>query len=749
MAKTDKLKKYILYTWLAVLTPLFLLFIYLVLAGYGFLGFMPSFEELENPKSALASEIFSADGKVIGKYYIENRSSVNFNNISPNVVNALVATEDARFFKHSGIDVKALGRAVFGFVTGRSNTGGASTITQQLAKNLFPRQKGNKLKTILRKTKEWIIAVKLEKNYTKEEIMAMYLNTVDFGSNSYGIKSAAKTFFNKSPDSLNIQEAAVLVGLLKAPTFYSPVRNPERSLKRRNVVMSQMRKYEFLTDKQYDSLKIIPIKVSYSLEDHNTGSATYFREVLRDEIKKWLTNVKKPDGSSYDLYKDGLKIYTTLDSRLQQYAEEAVTEHLGKDLQDKFFKHWAGKKEAPFYQLSSDEVNKILAEGMKRSDRYRALSEDGKSESEIEKIFKKPLNMRIFTWKGEKDTLLSPWDSVRYYKSFLQTGVLSVDPQTGYIKAWVGGIDYKHFKYDHVKQGRRQVGSTFKPFVYALAMQEGWSPCLQVPNVPVTFELPEGGNWSPKNSDGKYGGMMSLKRALATSTNCVTAYVMKHFGPQAVVDLARRMGITSPLDAVPSLALGTSDITLFEMVGANATFANKGVWNEPTYLLRIEDRYGNVLHEFVPKSVEAMSEQTAYLTLKLMQGVTDFGTGIRLRFRYDIRTPLAGKTGTTQNNSDGWFMGLTPDLVTGVWVGCEDRSAHFRSTDLGQGATMALPIFAFYMKKVYADKKLKISQGDFEKPENPLNVEIDCNKYNQEHGGVNEKTGEQVEEEVF
>jgi len=749
VAPSNKIKKFILLTWITVITPLFFLIIYLVLTGYGYLGFMPSFEELENPKSALASEIISADGKVIGKYYIENRSSVDFQHISTNVVNALVATEDARFFKHSGIDVKALSRAIVGFVLGKSNTGGASTVTQQLAKNLFPRQKENKLKTIIRKTKEWIIAVKLEKNYTKEEIMAMYLNTVDFGSNSFGVKSAAKTFFNKTPEDLKVEEAAVLVGLLKAPTYYSPVRNPENALKRRNIVLSQMNKYGYLTQEQFDSLKVLPIKINYSPEDHNSGYATYFREVLRGEIKNWLANVKKPDGTSYDLYKDGLKIYTTIDSRLQHYAEDAVAEHLGKDLQDKFFKHWAGKKEAPFYQLTPAEVDKILTEGMKRSDRYRVLKENGLSDSEIKNNFIQPTTMRVFTWKGERDTVMAPWDSIRYYKSFLQAGLLSIEPQTGYIKAWVGGIDYKHFKYDHVKQGKRQVGSTFKPFVYALAMQEGWSPCMQVPNVPVTFELPEGGTWTPKNSDGKYGGMMSLKRALATSTNCVTAYVMKHFGPQAVVNLAKRMGVTSPIDAVPSLALGTSDISLFEMVGANATFANKGVWNEPTYLLRIEDRFGNVLHEFVPKSNEAMSEQTAYLTLKLMQGVTDFGTGVRLRFRYDIRTPLAGKTGTTQNNSDGWFMGLTPDLVSGVWVGCEDRSAHFRSTDLGQGATMALPIFAFYIKKVYADKSLNISKGDFAKPDAPITVELDCNKYNTQHGGINEKTGESAEEEVF
>lgn len=729
--------------------PFVLLMSYLFLASYGYLGFMPTFEELENPKSALASEIIAADSKVIGKYYVENRSNAAFNNISPNVINALIATEDARFFKHSGVDLRALARVLKGVLLRNEGSGGGSTITQQLAKNLFPRERGNKLKLINRKLKEWIIAVKLEKNYTKEEIIAMYLNTVDYGSNAFGIKSASRTFFNKPADSLMVQEAAVLVGLLKAPTYYSPVRKLGNALKRRNVVMNQMLKYNYLTEKQYDSLKVLPIKLNFTPEDHNTGYATYFRESLRDELKKWFEEHRKPDGTKYDLYKDGLKIYTTLDSRMQRYAEEAMEEWLGKELQPQFFKHWAGRKEAPFYQLSQKEIDNILMQGVKRSDRYRNLKAQGLTEEEITDNFKQKTQMNVFSWKGEIDTLLSPWDSIRYYKTFLQAGLMSVDPSTGYVKAWVGGINYKHFKYDHVKQGRRQVGSTFKPVVYALAMQEGMSPCYQVPNVPVTFELPEGGTWSPHNSDGKYGGMMSLTKALATSTNCVTAYVTKQFGPQAVVDMARRLGITSPIDAVPSICLGTADISLYEMVGANATFANKGVWTEPSYIMRIEDRFGNVLQEFIPKKIEAISEETAYLTLRLMQGVADHGTGIRLRYRYKLTQPIAGKTGTTQNNSDGWFMGVTPDLVSGVWVGAEDRSVHFRSTDLGQGAQMALPIWALYMKRIYADKTIKISQGDFEKPKGKLSVELDCNVYNKEHGGVNEKSGEHTEEEIF
>lgn len=715
-----------------VLAPLALFSLFMVMLAYGWLGFMPTFEELENPKSNQASEIISSDQKVLGKYYIENRSSVTFSNLSPNIVNALIATEDARFFKHSGVDFRALMRVIARPILGGTG-GGGSTITQQLAKNLFPREKMSKVEFVLRKFKEWVIAVKLEKNYTKDEIIAMYLNTVDFGHNSFGVKSAAKTYFNTTPDSLNIQQAAMLVGMLKAPTYYSPIKNPENALRRRNTVLGQMKKYNYLTESQFDSVKVLPLKIDYSLEDHTSGLATYFREFLRDELKKWCAENKKPDGTSYDLYKDGLKIYTTINSKMQKYAEDAVTEWIGKELQPQFFKHWQGRKTAPFYQLTEKEINELMMQTMKRSERYRLAKLAGLSEMEIKKQFEKKIPMKVFSWRGDKDTVLSPMDSMRYYKHFLQCGFMSVDPATGYVKAWVGGINYKHFKYDHVKLGQRQVGSTFKPFVYALAMQEGYSPCYQVPNIPVTFELPEGGTWSPKNSDAKYGGMLSLKKGLATSTNTVTAYVMKQFGPQAVVEMARKCGITSHMDAVPSLCLGTPDVSVYEMVGANATFANKGVHIEPIYITRIEDKNGNVLQEFVAKKTEALSEETAYLTLQLMKGVVDHGTGIRLRYRYKLNQPIAGKTGTTQNNSDGWFMGLTKDLVSGCWVGCEDRSAHFRSTDLGQGASMALPVFALYMQKVYADKSLNISQEDFEKPQSEIKVELDCDKYNKEH----------------
>lgn len=736
MAKSGNNK--IKWLWFIALMPILLLTSFILYLTV--FADLPSLEELENPRSNLASEIISSDQKVIGKYYIENRTNVSFNQISPNVVNALIATEDARFYTHSGVDVRALGRAISGALSGRESSGGGSTITQQLAKMLFPRENLNKIELVLRKFKEWIIAVKLERNYTKNEIIAMYLNKFDFINNAVGIKSAARIYFDTTPDSLKIEQAAMLVGMAKNPSLFNPKRKPENALNRRNVVLNQMEKYNYITEEQCEKYKKIPLKIKFTSEDQNEGIATYFREYLRDYMKKWCKEHKKPDGSNYNLYKDGLKIYTTINSKMQRYAEEAVQEWL-TELQGKFFTHWKGKKNAPFYNMNDEEVQKLLTQAMKRSERYRVLKERGLSDAEIKATFMKKVETKLFSWKGEFDTIITPWDSMRYCKYFLQTGFMSMEPSTGYIRAWVGGINYRNFKYDHVRQGKRQVGSTFKPFVYTLAMQEQWSPCYQVPNIPVTFDLPEGGTWTPKNSDAKYGGMMTLKKGLALSVNSITAYVMKQFGPQAVVDLARKLGIESPLEAVPSLCLGTADISVYEMVGANSTFANQGVWVEPTFITRIEDKNGNVLEDFMPRRVEAISKETAYLTLNLMKGVVDHGTGLRLRFRYGLTAPIAGKTGTTQNNSDGWFMGITPDLVSGVWVGCEDRSAHFRSTDLGQGASMALPIWGLYMKKVYADKTLKVSQDDFEKPEGlDLKIELDCSKYNED-----KEQGESIE----
>lgn len=723
--------KIIKYLYITFLSGISFFILFFTAISLGWLGFMPTFEDLENPKSNLASEIYSADQVLLGKYFIENRSNVHYEELSPNLVHALVATEDARFYKHSGVDARALLRAVV--FLGRD--GGGSTLTQQLAKNLFPREDLNKFEVILRKFKEWVIAVKLEYNYTKEEILAMYLNTVAFGNNSYGIKTASKTYFGKDPIDLTIEESAVLVGMLKAPTKYNPVRNPNNALNRRNTVIGQMEKYGYMEEEAADSVKKIPIDISkFAAQDHNEGYATYFREYLRGELKTWCETHRKPDGKPYNLYKDGLRIYTTINSKMQQYAEEAVQEHLGNDLQPKFFKHWSNKKShpnAPFYNITKEEKERILTQAMKRSDRYYWLKVAGVEEDEIRKIFNTPTSMTVFSWRGPVDTVMTPMDSIIYSKTFLQAGLMAVEPQTGYVRAYVGGINYKFFKYDHVVVAKRQVGSTFKPFVYASAFQElGYTPCTEAPNLPVTFEMPAGQpDYTPKNSDDKREGeMVTLKWALANSVNYISAFLMKRVMPGKVVELARQMGVTSDIDPVPAICLGTPSLSVYEMVGATATYANKGVYNKPVFITRIEDKNGNVIETFRRESTDAMSEVTAYLMISLMKGVVESGTGIRLRYKYKFTYPMAGKTGTTDNNSDGWYMGLTPDLVTGVWVGAEDRSVHFRSTDLGQGASMALPIWALFMQKVYNDPKIKISKEDFEKPEN-LEVELDCTKY--------------------
>jgi len=727
-------RRIIRFIWLVFAGGLLFTVLLFTAISMGWMGFMPSFEELENPKSNLASEIYSADQVVIGKFFIENRSNIKYENLSPNVVNALIATEDVRFREHSGIDIRGLMRAI----AHMGRDGGASTITQQLAKNLFPREKLNTFQTILRKLKEWVIAVKLEYNYTKEEILAMYLNTVTFGNNSYGIKTAAKTYFAKTPSELEVQEAAMLVGMLKAPSWYNPVRNHDRALKRRNVVLNQMKKYGYLEEDECDSIKKLPLDVShFKLQDHNQGIATYFREYLRGKMKKWCATHYKPDGSPYNLYKDGLKIYTTIDSKMQRYAEEAVAEHIGKDLQPTFYKHWANKKRfpnAPFYRISKKQREHIMKQAMKRSDRYYWLHKKGVPEDSILKSFNTPVKMTVFSWNGPVDTVMTPMDSILYYKWFLQVGMMAVEPQTGYVRAYVGGINYRYFKYDHVTAAKRQVGSTFKPFVYASAFQElGFTPCTEVPNSPVTFDMPDGQpDYTPKNSDDKREGeMVTLKWALANSVNYISAFLIKRVKPGKVVELARKMGVKSDIDPVPAICLGTPSLSVEEMVGATATYANKGIFNKPMYITRIEDKNGNVIETFKKESNEAMSEKTAYLMLGLMKGVVEYGTGIRLRYRYKFDNPIAGKTGTTDNNSDGWFMGLTPELVAGVWVGAEDRSVHFRSTYYGQGANMALPIWAIFMKKVYADSTITISKGDFDKPKN-FDVELDCEKYNQQ-----------------
>jgi len=721
-----------LWIWVLVWLPFLLIFLIAYLTSKDVFGKLPSVEELQNPKSNIATVIISSDGKILGKYYAENRINVEYKNLSPWTIKALLATEDIRFNEHSGIDIKALFRSAYGIITG-SSKGGGSTLTQQLAKMMFPREKLSKPQLILRKIKEWIIAIRLEKNYTKEEIMTMYLNRFDFLNLAVGIHSAAKIYFSTVPDSLNIQQSAMLVGMAQNPSLYNPIRFPERCLKRRNVVLSQMKKYKFITPSMYDSLIKLPLGLKFSPESHNEGLATYFREYLREFfLKDWCKNHINPEtGEAYNLYKDGLKIYTTIDSRMQLYAEQAVKEHM-HDLQIAFFKECKTKRNAPFaWNLTKQEIEQIMLTSARRSDRYRGLKNQGWKEEDILKTFHEKVPMRVYTLIGEKDTIMTPWDSIRYYKSFLQCGFMAMEPQTGFIKAWVGGINYKHFKYDHVKLSKRQVGSTFKPFVYALAIQEGYSPCYQVPNVRTCITDDLGREWCPDNADGEKGTgkLVTLRYALANSINYISAWLMKQFGPHAVVQLARRLGITSDLPEVPSLCLGTADISLYEMVGANSTFANKGTYIEPIFVTRIEDKNGKVLEQFTPKMNEVFSEDKAYIMIQLMKGVVDYGTGVRLRYKYNLRNPIAGKTGTTQNNSDGWFIGLTPELAAGAWVGGDERSIHFNTLEMGQGASMALPIWAKFFQKVYADKSLKVSQGDFPKPANLGNIELDCSKY--------------------
>ena len=726
--KSNAVKK----LWIVFGSLVLFIILFFFCVAVGLFGKMPGFDELENPRTNLATEIYSADGKLLGSYYVENRSNVRYSELSHYMPEALISIEDERFTEHSGIDEKALMRVAYGVLTGNKK-GGGSTITQQLAKNLFPR--GENLSTpklVLRKFKEWITATKLEHNYSKEEIVAMYLNTVAFGHNAYGIRSAASTFFDKKPIDMTVEECALMAGVVNAPTRYSPIRNPERSLERRNLVLKKMVENGYLTEAEYDSVSQIPLDMShFNIKDHNTGQATYFREFLRGYLNDWAKNTTRADGEPYNIYRDGLRIYTTIDSRMQRYAEEAVRDFMSKELQPMFYSHWKGYKNAPFSNVSAEEIDHILETSMKRTERYRSLKNAGMCMDSIKAEFNRPVPMTVFSWDGPIDTIMTPMDSIRYYKWFLQASLVSIESHTGHVKAYVGGLDYRFFKYDHVTQARRQVGSTFKPFVYSLAMQEGeFTPCTRIPNIPYNIELPDGRFWSPGNSGGG-GGEITLKNALAQSNNWISAYLMNQFGPEAVIGMARRLGVESPIDPVPSICLGVCDLKLIEMVGAMSTFANQGVYIKPMFVTRIEDKNGNVIQRFTPEETEAMSEVTAYKMVELMKGVVQSGTGVRLRSLYGFKNPIAGKTGTTQKNSDGYFMGITPDLTTGVWVGAEDRSVHFRSTRLGQGSHTALPIWAKYMRKVYDDKNLKISQGDFTKPYAPgVDLDFNCWQYN-------------------
>lgn len=756
MTKNKTKKKKDIKVYLIVIWTLFLLFalsIFLLFHGivHEWFGEMPTFEELENPETNLATEIISADGKLLGTYYIENRSNVSYADIAPDLIHALISIEDVRFYEHSGIDKIALFRVAKGIATGNSDQGGGSTITQQLAKNLFPRGENlSKTKLVIRKLQEWVTATKLEYNYSKDEIIAMYLNTVFYGHNAYGIKKATETFFGKEPDEITMEEAALLAGVVNAPSKFSPRRHPDNAINRRNLVLKRMETNGYITEAEYDSISQIPIDLSnFGVLDHNAGQATYFREFLRSEMHEWAKTHFKQDGTPYNIYKDGLRIYTTIDSRMQQYAEEAVREHLALDLQPAFYEHWKGDPKAPFVLKDEEEVEKIMMLSMKRSERYRVLKKAGWPMDSIIANFNEPTEMRLFSWDGPIDTVLSPMDSIRYSKFFLQSALMSVETGTGHVKAYVGGDDFRFFQYDHVTQAKRQVGSTFKPFLYALAMQEGeYTPCTKVPNISYSIQLSDGKFWEPKDSGKtKFGEEVTLRWALAHSNNRISAYLMKRFGPEAVIQMARRMGVTSDIPAVPSICLGVCDLSLYEMVGAMSTFANKGVYVKPIFITKIEDKNGNVIETFKAEQHEAMDEVTAYKMIELMKGVVYEGTGVRLRYKYGLRNPIAGKTGTTQNQSDGWFMGITPDLTTGIWTGAEDRSVHFKTITLGQGSNMALPIWALYMKKVYSDPTLHISQGDFQKPLSNVDLEFDCDKYDEEQNAA--ATPEVIEEDEF
>ncbi len=712
--------------------------LYFLLAAWGFFGHMPNFEELENPNSNLATEIISSDGVTIGKFYNENRTSIKYNDLPKHLVNALISTEDERFYEHSGIDFRRTTTAMASLGT----RGGASTITQQLAKLLFHGE-GSKffLFRIIQKTKEWIIATRLERQYTKNEIIAMYLNKADFVNTAVGIRSAAKVYFGKEPKDLTIDESALLVGMLNNPSLFNPIKRPERTIKRRNVVLKQMARNGFITQTEKEQYQAKPLALHFQPESHDSGTATYFREYLRDYMKGWVKENKKPDGSDWDIYRDGLKIYTTIDSRIQLYAEEAMEKHL-PNLQAEFDSQQKENKNRPFVRLNDGETQKIMLRAMKNSDRWKEMESQGKGEDEIIKSFSVKTKMRVFTWKGERDTIMTPTDSIRYFKSFLQTGLMSMDPKTGHVKAWVGGINYKYFQYDHVGQGARQVGSTFKPFVYATAIEQlNMSPCDTILDAP--FTIPKGRHhvtetWTPSNSNNEYRGMVTLKKALALSINTVSAKLIDKVGPEAVIDLTHKLGVKSDIPAQPSIALGAVEITVHDMVAAYSTFANQGVYVKPQFITKITDKNGVVLYEPIPESHDVLNKDIAFAVIKLLEGVTEIGSGARLRtqgggsgynrvtgYPYVFKNPIAGKTGTTQNQSDGWFVGMVPNLVTGVWVGCEDRSARFKGLIYGQGATAALPIWALMMKKCYADESLDISTKDFERPDN-LSIKVDC-----------------------
>ncbi|MCQ2975393.1 MAG: transglycosylase domain-containing protein [Bacteroidales bacterium] len=781
MVLSEKLQKNIFRVlWAGFLIPVIFAVVMFTLIATEKIGYIPSFEELENPSSNLASEIISSDGVLLGKYYKENRTVIEFQDVSPNVVNALLATEDVRFYDHVGIDLQALMRVFKGLVTSNSASGGGSTISQQLAKNLYNMRDHDRPKGLIgkitMKLQEWVTAIRLERRYTKDEIMVMYLNTVGFGHNAFGIQSASKIFFGKNPNDLKLEEASVLVGLLKAPTKYSPKSNPKNSLRRRNTVLYQIEKYqkdlnklngfEMKTHEQFDSLRNTELVINYSQQTHIEGIATYFRETLRtmmtakepkrenyskwqletfkedstnwadNPLYGWCNKNQKPDGTPYNIYNDGLKIFVTIDSRMQKYAEQSVAEHMGlgyKDIngtkndavQTNFNKYELPRLKNPPYswRLNNNQVKQIINTSVKRTERWREGIKAGLDSAEIMKQFNTPTKMKVFSWAGIKDTTMSPLDSIKYFQSFIRCGMMSMEPNTGYVKAYVGGINYQYFKYDQVSLGRRQVGSTFKPFVYTMAIMHGISPCHKVANVPYTFDMPAGVNpptYTPRFSQSsKDGEMITLKTGLALSLNQISAWALKQTSPEEVINLVRNLGITAPIDPVYSICVGAAEIKVKEMVAAYCGFANKGMYTSPIFVTRIEDKNGNQISEFKPRHREALDEITAYKMVEMLRGVVQGGTAGRLRRSFGLTNDIGGKTGTTNNCADGWFMGITPQLVTGVWAGGEERSVQFTNGELGQGSRMALPAWGLYMKKVYDDPELsKIYSKDakFEAP---------------------------------
>ena len=746
---------------------------------------IPSFEELENPDSKLATQVLAEDGELLATFHIENRSHVDYFDLSPYLIQAAVATEDARFYKHSGIDYESIARVLFKTLLSRdSSQGGGSTITQQLAKTLYPRGENAsripgvyQVRMVWTKLKEWITAVKLERDYTKDEIVTMYLNAVFFGSSAYGVKSASQTFFAKEPKDLTVEESATLVGMVNKPTRYNPALNPDKALARRNTVIARMCESGYLTKAERDSIQQIPITLSYQIMDHNAGLAPYFRDMLRkymnaerprrsdyqfredysvdsllwrdDQLYGWLNKTTKPDGSKYDLDRDGLRIYTTINYKMQQYAEEAMAEHLGKDLQPAFWRDIKWKKNKPFSNDVDDEtIDRLMNQARRWSDRYRLMKKAGKSDDEIMASFSVPTQMRLFSWegKGYVDTTMTPDDSIRYYKSILRASFMAIEPATGHVKAYIGGPNYRYFKYDNVRQGKRQVGSTIKPFLYTLAMQEGMTPCDQTVCIPQTFIIGDQ-TWTPRSTDKDswIGKTVTLKWGLTNSSNNISAYLMKKFGPEAMVQMMRKMGVGSHFEVVPSLCVGSADVSVYEMVAAYNTFPSKGVYVEPIFVTKIEDSQGNVLSEFNTRQHEAISEETAYLMANLMQGVVNSGTGARLRSVYALRGQIGGKTGTTNDNSDGWFIGYTPTITAGIWVGAEDRQVHFQSTALGGGSNAALPIWGRWMKKILADGTLGISEADTFTAPPGMSVDLSCS------GGDSDArdTAEQRETEAY